>query len=345
MERGCARESQHSLHIARDRRVERRRRARHCRAPAAGQHHPRIVSANARSAAPAVAVTGIDSRLAAAGPDSARALSATRRRPAVEPEWRRTGPRTGMGQVGMKDAAPRCRDRLRVGRERGGSRGFSTTARWSGAAAGRAPTTFASRASCGAGRPAPAPGAREDEAGSAIATATAPPTIPPAHGSGSHRMRGATLPAEMSAPRHYQTFSGAPRDYAAPRRRRAGSDVYIGARASRPRPPRSRRPWLRRARRERPSPRGEHPGGALTDRAVEQLDQLEHGDLGRRLRERVPALDPALGAEESSSAKRGEQLLEELRRDLATPRELAIGTGPRSPWPHSSTNAASATGS
>jgi hypothetical protein len=41
----------------------------------------------------------------------------------------------------------------------------------------------------------------------------------------------------------------------------------------------------------------EHAGGAATDRPVEQLDELEHADLPGRARERVTALDAALGAQ------------------------------------------------
>ena len=41
---------------------------------------------------------------------------------------------------------------------------------------------------------------------------------------------------------------------------------------------------------------GEDALGVRADRAVEQLDHLEHGDLRGAARERVAALDPALGA-------------------------------------------------
>ena len=68
---------------------------------------------------------------------------------------------------------------------------------------------------------------------------------------------------------------------------------------------------------------GEHAGGVLADRAVKQLDKLEHGDLGGRLCERVAPLDPPLRAEDPRAPKRREQLLEELRRDLPPPRELS----------------------
>ena len=62
------------------------------------------------------------------------------------------------------------------------------------------------------------------------------------------------------------------------------------------------------------------PGAEL---AVEQLDDLEHGDLGGLARERVAALHAALGAQDARAAQDGEELLEELDRDVAAAGQLA----------------------
>ncbi len=58
------------------------------------------------------------------------------------------------------------------------------------------------------------------------------------------------------------------------------------------------------------------------ERAVEQLDELEHGDLVAGPREAVAALDAALGAQDAGAAQRREQVLEELHRDVAPAGEL-----------------------
>ncbi len=67
---------------------------------------------------------------------------------------------------------------------------------------------------------------------------------------------------------------------------------------------------------------GEDAGRALADGAVEELDDLEHGHLGGRAGEAVAALDAALGAQDAGAPERGEELLEELDRDLAAAGEL-----------------------
>ena len=64
------------------------------------------------------------------------------------------------------------------------------------------------------------------------------------------------------------------------------------------------------------------PVRALADGPVEQLDELEHGDLAGGPGERVAALDAPLRAEDPGPRGRREQLLEELGRDLTPPREL-----------------------
>ena len=64
------------------------------------------------------------------------------------------------------------------------------------------------------------------------------------------------------------------------------------------------------------------PVASGAERAVEQLDELEHGDLVGGPGEAVAALDAALGAQDAGAAQRREQLLEELHRDLAAAREL-----------------------
>src|SRR5262245_49100969 len=68
---------------------------------------------------------------------------------------------------------------------------------------------------------------------------------------------------------------------------------------------------------------GEDALGVAAERAVEQLDDLEHRDLVRRAGKRVAALDPALRAQDARAAHDGEELLEELHRDLAAAGELA----------------------
>jgi hypothetical protein len=67
---------------------------------------------------------------------------------------------------------------------------------------------------------------------------------------------------------------------------------------------------------------GEHAGGLVADRPVEQLYDLEHGHLGRRTGEPVAALDATLGAQDARAAEVGEQLLQELDWDLAPTGEL-----------------------
>src|SRR5687768_13812332 len=54
----------------------------------------------------------------------------------------------------------------------------------------------------------------------------------------------------------------------------------------------------------------------LADLAVQDLHDLEHGDLGRGLREGVAALDAALAREETATPERREELLEELDRHV-----------------------------
>ena len=68
---------------------------------------------------------------------------------------------------------------------------------------------------------------------------------------------------------------------------------------------------------------GEDRLGAGAERAVEQLDDLEHGDLRGLAGERVAALHAALGAQDAGAAQHGEELLEELDRDVAAARQLA----------------------
>ena len=62
--------------------------------------------------------------------------------------------------------------------------------------------------------------------------------------------------------------------------------------------------------------------GPAAQRAVEQLDDLERGDLGRVAGEAVAALDAALGGQDPRTAQRREQLLEELHRDVAPSGQL-----------------------
>ena len=67
--------------------------------------------------------------------------------------------------------------------------------------------------------------------------------------------------------------------------------------------------------------------GAGAELAVEQLGDLEHGDLGGRAGEQVAALDAALALEDAGAAERREQALEELDGDLARLAISPIGTG------------------
>src|SRR4051812_20485015 len=53
------------------------------------------------------------------------------------------------------------------------------------------------------------------------------------------------------------------------------------------------------------------------ERAVEELDDLQHGDLRRGAGEGVAALDAALGLQHAGAPQDGEELLEELDRDAA----------------------------
>ena len=51
------------------------------------------------------------------------------------------------------------------------------------------------------------------------------------------------------------------------------------------------------------------------ERAVERLDDVEHGELVRAAREGEPAADAAVARKEAGAAKAGEELLEELLGD------------------------------
>src|SRR3984957_1298922 len=68
---------------------------------------------------------------------------------------------------------------------------------------------------------------------------------------------------------------------------------------------------------------GERALRVAAERAIEQLDDLEHGHARRLAREAVAALDATLRADHSGAAQHGEQLLEELDRHIATARQLA----------------------
>ena len=68
---------------------------------------------------------------------------------------------------------------------------------------------------------------------------------------------------------------------------------------------------------------GEDALGLGAEAAVEQLDDFEDGDLAGFAGEGVAALDAALGAEDAGAAQDGEELLEELDRDVAAAGELA----------------------
>ena len=70
-------------------------------------------------------------------------------------------------------------------------------------------------------------------------------------------------------------------------------------------------------------PRRAECRGAGADLALQQLDDLQNGDLLRRTRERVAALDPSLRLQYAAAAQGHEQRLEELRRDVAAGGYLA----------------------
>src|SRR5437764_985417 len=55
--------------------------------------------------------------------------------------------------------------------------------------------------------------------------------------------------------------------------------------------------------------------------ALEQLNHLQHRQLGRILHERVAALHTPLAVQHSRAAERREELLEELQRDVAAARD------------------------
>ena len=58
-------------------------------------------------------------------------------------------------------------------------------------------------------------------------------------------------------------------------------------------------------------------------RAIKQLDDLEHGYLVSGAGERVAALYAALGTKHAAAAQCGDELLEELGRDLSATRDFA----------------------
>ena len=64
------------------------------------------------------------------------------------------------------------------------------------------------------------------------------------------------------------------------------------------------------------------PEAPAPERAVEQLDELQHGDLSGWPGEAVAALDAPLGAQDAGAAQRREQMLQELDRDLAPTGQL-----------------------
>src|SRR3954469_12614495 len=68
---------------------------------------------------------------------------------------------------------------------------------------------------------------------------------------------------------------------------------------------------------------GEDALGVRAEAAVEEFDDLEDGDLARLAGEGVAALHAALGAQDARSAQDGEELLEELDRDVSAAGELA----------------------
>ena len=68
---------------------------------------------------------------------------------------------------------------------------------------------------------------------------------------------------------------------------------------------------------------GEDALGLGAEAAVEEFDDFEDGDLAGVAGEAVAALHAALGAQDAGAAEDGEELLEELDRDVAAARELA----------------------
>src|SRR5207253_852869 len=68
---------------------------------------------------------------------------------------------------------------------------------------------------------------------------------------------------------------------------------------------------------------GEDAIGVAAEGPVEQLYDLEHGDVGGVAGEAVAALHAALRADDARAAQRGEKLLEKLHRHVAGARELA----------------------
>ena len=79
--------------------------------------------------------------------------------------------------------------------------------------------------------------------------------------------------------------------------------------------------WARTRRRGLSRVR-EHALRVAPERAVEQLDDLEHGDGGGLAREAVAALDATLGADDAGAPQNREQLLKELHGNLAAAGEL-----------------------
>jgi hypothetical protein len=67
----------------------------------------------------------------------------------------------------------------------------------------------------------------------------------------------------------------------------------------------------------------------VTDGPVKQLNDLEHGHIGRRPGKAVSAADSALRAQDSGAAQVRKQLLQELDRDLTSPRKLGDRHGRR----------------
>ncbi len=67
----------------------------------------------------------------------------------------------------------------------------------------------------------------------------------------------------------------------------------------------------------------EHPFGVATEGSVQQLDHLQHRDLGGLAGEAVATLDAPLRADDPRAAQYREQLLQELDRHLAPASQLA----------------------
>src|SRR6202162_2079071 len=65
---------------------------------------------------------------------------------------------------------------------------------------------------------------------------------------------------------------------------------------------------------------GERPLGVTPERAIEQLDDLEHGHARRIAREAIAALDAALRADHARAPEHREQLLEEMHPHRAPAR-------------------------